>query len=144
MIDSAQVAVAGHSDGGETALAVAYDRPFHDSRVRAAVILSGAAIPDGLSFAPDSPPLLATQGSADTINPPNLTESFYNIARRPKYLLTLLDATHLPPYSYQQPQLGIVERTTIAFLNRYLKHAPLGPLLEAGNVSAAARLTADP
>jgi hypothetical protein len=59
-------------------------------------------------------------------------------------LLTLLGATHFPPYSYEQPQLGIVERATIAFLDRYLKKAPLEPLLAAGNVPGIAHLTADP
>jgi dienelactone hydrolase len=144
LIDPARVAVSGQSDGGETALVVAYDSRFDDSRVRAAVLLSGAEIPNGLRFPPDSPPLLATQGTADTVNPPNLTDAFFRIASRPKFLLTLLAAAHFPPYSYEQPQLGIVERATIAFLDHYLKKAPLEALLVAGNVPAIARLTADP
>jgi dienelactone hydrolase len=144
LIDPTRVAVSGQSDGGETALAVAYDSRFHDSRVRAAVLLSGAENPNGLRFPLHSPPLLATQGTADTVNPPTLTDSFFRIAPRPKFLLTLQGAAHFPPYSYEQPQLGIVERATIAFLDRYLKKAPLEPLLAAGNVSGIAHLTADP
>ena len=144
LIDPTRVAVTGQSDGGETALAVAYDSRFRDSRVRAAVLLSGAEIPNGLRFPLHSPPLLATQGTADTVNLPSLTDSFWRAAPRPKFLLTLLGATHFPPYSYEQPQLGIVERATIAFLNRYLKKAPLEPLLAAGNVRGIARLTAAP
>ena len=35
LVDPERIAVAGHSDGGETALAVAYDRYFRDPRVRA-------------------------------------------------------------------------------------------------------------
>lgn len=148
LIDSRHVAVAGHSDGGDTALAVAYDRRFSDSRVRAAVILSGAEIPgtEGFGFAPGSPPLLATQGASDTVNPPPLTYAFFNAAMRPKYLLTLFGAPHLPPYADEQPQLGIVERVTLAFLDRYLKgDAAAEPRLRrAGAVPGVAALDAEP
>ncbi len=144
LIDPNRVAVSGQSDGGETALAVAYDSHFRDGRVRAAVLLSGAELPNGLRFPALRPPLLATQGTADTVNPPAITDSFFRVAPRPKVLLTLLGATHFPPYSYEQPQLGIVERTTIAFLDHFLKKAPLEPLTAAGNVPGIAHLTAEP
>jgi len=140
--------VSGQSDGGETALAVAYDRLFIDRRVRAAVILSGAEIPGvgGFDFPAPSPPLLASQGTADTINRPFFTYQFFNLAPRPKFLLTLLGASHLPPYTTQQPQLSIVERVSIDFLNRYLKQAPnaLQAMSAAGNVRGVAALQADP
>ncbi len=68
---------------------------------RAAVILSGAEIPGvgGFDFPAPSPPLLATQGTADTINQPRFTYAFFDAAPRPKYLLSLLGAQHLPPYT---------------------------------------------
>ncbi len=145
MIDPSRIAVAGHSDGGETALAAAFDSRFRDPRIRAAVILSGAEIPEAeFNFPRRGPALLATQGSADTVNLPRDTLAFFDIAPRPKFLLTLLHAEHLPPYTNEQPQLHIVERVTIAFLNHYLKHEPLRPLLAAGAASALATLTADP
>ncbi len=145
MIDPTRIAVAGQSDGGETALAAAYDRRFRDSRIRAAVILSGSQLPGaGFSFPHPSPPLLATQGTADTINPPSLTNAFYTKAPRPKFLLTLLGAAHLAPYTYEQPQLRIVERVTIAFLDHYLEQRPLGRLLAAGAVPGVAQLASDP
>jgi dienelactone hydrolase len=148
LIDPREVAVAGQSDGGETALAVAYDRYFRDPRVRAAAILSGAVIPGvgGFAFGSGSPPLLATQGTADTVNPPSATQAFFSAASRPKYLLELLGASHLPPYSYQQPQLGIVERVTTAFFDLYLKRAPgaLRRLRKAGSVAGTASLDARP
>jgi predicted dienelactone hydrolase len=84
LLDRHAIAVSGQSDGGETALAVAYDRLFVDRRVRAAAILSGAKIPGvgGFDFPAPSPPLLATQGTADTINPPAFTHAFFDAAER--------------------------------------------------------------
>jgi hypothetical protein len=55
-------------------------------------------------------------------------------------------AEHLPPYSNQQPQLGTVERVTVAFLDLYLKHrsAASQRLLSVGNVPGTAALLAEP
>ncbi len=148
LIDPARVAVAGQSDGGDTALAVAYNPSFRDPRVKAAVILSGAEMPGvgGFAFPPGGPPLLAAQGSADTVNLPSETHAFFALAHRPKYLLTLIGAEHLPPYSTQQPQLAIVEHVTIAFLDGYLEHEPeaLRRLASLGNVPGTAALLAEP
>jgi dienelactone hydrolase len=148
LIDRPEIAVSGQSDGGETALAVAYDVHFIDRRVRAAVILSGAEIPGvgGFEFPAPSPPLLAAQGTADTINRPIHTDQFFNLAPRPKFLLQLLGASHLPPYTTEQPQLGIVERVSIAFLDRYLKddRRATSRMVASGNVRGVASLQADP
>lgn len=148
LIDRRSVAVAGQSDGGDTALASAFDPRLRDRRVRAAVILSGAEIPaDGaFAFPAHGPALLATQGTADTINLPSETELFYQVAPRPKYLLRLLGAAHLPPYTTQQPQLSIVERVSTAFLDGYLKHrtAALGRLGSLGDVAGIASLISAP
>ena len=148
MIDPAEIAVSGQSDGGDTALAVAYDGPYRDPRVDAAIVLSGAEIPalPSFTFLQGGPPLLATQGTADTINPPSATEAFFTAAQRPKYVLRLLEAGHLPPYSTEQPQLTIVEQVTIAFLDHYLKHIPsaLTRLEALGNAPGTATMLADP
>jgi fermentation-respiration switch protein FrsA (DUF1100 family) len=148
VIDPTQIAVAGQSDGGETALAVADSRRFRDPRVGAAVILSGAEMSGvgGYGFARGGPPLLAVQGTADTTNQPRFTYAFFKAARRPKYLLRLLGAGHLPPYTRAQPQLGIVERVTVSFFDRYLKPSQLSlqTLVSLGNVPALSALVADP
>ena len=132
------MAVTGQSDGGETALAVAYDHLFLDRRVRAAAILSGAEIPGvgGFSFPAPSPPLLAAQGTADTVNPPSFTFAFYDIAPRPKYLLTLFGASHLGPYTGAQPFTAVTERVTTDFFDHYLKGWPraLARMRRAGDV----------
>jgi len=148
IVDPRRVAVSGQSDGGDTALSVAYDVHWHDPRIRAVVILSGQEIPGvgGYTFPAPAPPLLATQGLADTINLPSTTYQFFDAAPRPKYLLTLPGASHLGPYTDEQPQLGVVERVTTAFLDLYLKGEPAARarLLAAGDRSGVAELSAEP
>ena len=89
---------------------------------------------------------MAIQGTADTVNLPSATEAFFTAARRPKYLLRLLGAEHLPPYTTQQPQLTIVERVTITFLDHYLKHGASArrSIPAAGNVPGTAAMLAEP
>ncbi|MGD0452674.1 MAG: hypothetical protein ABSB69_03695 [Solirubrobacteraceae bacterium] len=148
LVDPERIAVAGHSDGGETALAVAYSRRFHDPRVDAAVILSGAEMSGvgGYRFTPGSPPLLAAQGTEDMFNEPKYTNAYFELAQRPKFLLRLLGAGHLPPYTDQQPQLAIVERVTTAFLDSYLEHqsGALQRLVSLGGVAGTSTLVAEP
>jgi fermentation-respiration switch protein FrsA (DUF1100 family) len=114
--------------------------------VSAAVILSGAELPGvgGFDFPAPSPPLLATQGTADTINPPSLTRAFFDIAPAPKYLLTMFGADHLGPYTDAQPQLRIVKRVTIAFMDHYLKGMPNATrrLLAAGDAAGLSAIDA--
>ena len=148
LIDPAHIAVAGQSDGGVSALAVAYSRRFRDPRVGAAVIMSGSEMSGvgGYSFPRAGPALLATQGTADTSNEPRFTYAFFNAARGPKYLLRLIGAQHLPPYTGEQPQLAIVERVTLAFLDGYLRSraASLQRLAPLGTVPKIATILADP
>jgi predicted dienelactone hydrolase len=145
LINPSQIAVAGHSDGGSTALAVAYNRRYVDHRIRAAVILSGAEIPGvfGYSFPAPSPALLAAQGTADHSNAPASTYRYFRIAPNPKFLLSLLGAGHGPPYISQQPQLSIVERVTTAFFDAYLKEGAgaLSQMWSALNVPGVATLS---
>jgi predicted dienelactone hydrolase len=147
MIDSSRIAVSGHSDGGDTALAVAYEQSVRDTRVKAAVILAGAKDPFAPDFtmAADGPPLLAVQGTDDTINPPDQTDAFFGQAARPKYLLKLVGAGHGPPYMEPGQDLEEVEKMTLAFLNRYLKGRPaaLSRYVASGSAGSDSTLTVE-
>ena len=144
-VDARAIAVAGQSDGGDTALAAAYDPAVRDPRVGAAVILSGAEDPFAAAFRmpADGPPLLAVQGTADTINPPPDTYAFFGEAAAPKFLLRLVGASHQPPYTEPGAGLAAVERTTIAFLDWRFRGRPqpLRRLLAAGGPAPGAVLT---
>jgi pimeloyl-ACP methyl ester carboxylesterase len=143
-IDSTRIAVAGHSDGAVAALAAAYDRRHRDRRIDAAIVLSGATLPGMGPFPVHGPPLLAAQGTADRTNSPSNTEAYFDHARRPKFLLWLVGASHLPPYTGQEPQLGIVERATTAFLGHYLQQRSLRLFEDSARRAAITRLIAEP
>ena len=144
LIDQSRVAVAGQSDGAETAFATAYERPWRDRRVRAAVILSGAELGRNASPGPHTPPLLAMQGTADRINPPVYSLDLFRAVARPKFLMLLHRAGHLGPYTRPGPRLAAVERVSIAFLNRYLRSGPLDAITRAAAPFRADTLTSYP
>jgi len=87
---------------------------------------------------------LAVSPSARAFPPflPSATAAYYAAAHPVKYLLTLIGAPHLPPYQTQEPQLGIVERVTIAFLQRYLENrsGALATMLAAGRITGVASI----
>ncbi len=144
LVDPRRIAVAGQSDGAEAALSTAYDRRFRDPRINAAIILSGAALPGFTPPTHGTPPLLAVQGTSDPLNQPNETTDYFRQLHRPKFLLWLLNATHLPPYTTTDRWSTIVERTTTTFLNHYLQGAPLHPLIAAGSRTGISRIVSNP
>jgi dienelactone hydrolase len=143
-VDPSRIAVAGHSDGGITALAVAYDRRFRDPRIRAAIVLSGARLAGMGPFPPRGPALLGVQGTADDLNAPATTAAYFALAPRPKFLLWLVGASHLRPYTDEEPQLGVVEQATIAFLDLALKGGSLTAFERAATRPGLTRLDAEP
>jgi len=64
----------------------------------------------------------------------------------PKFLLSLLGAGHLPPYSTDVRQLALVQSVSTAFLDEYLKHDPhaLQRMESAGDVPGLATMVAQP
>jgi pimeloyl-ACP methyl ester carboxylesterase len=141
------VAIAGHSDGAETALAAATRPvPLGEPTFKAVLFMSGQPI-DG-SVPTHNPPILVTQGTADTINPAGRGLAAFALAASPKYLLTLEGAGHLPPLISGSRFYGVVVRVTETFFDSYLRTGGAGAAratLEAqvaGDPSLA-RLTAD-
>ena len=110
------------------------------------MILSGAGDPGrgGLRLPGAEPAAARHPGDRRHDQPADVTTyAFFDAAPRPKYLLTLLGAPHLRPYTDEQPQLGIVERVTIAFLDAYLKRSPRGAHAD-GSRGTRAREGGDP
>jgi predicted dienelactone hydrolase len=126
LINPNQIAVAGQSDGGDVSLAAAFNTQYFDSRIKLALILSGAeyAAFGGKYFSVDNIPLFLSQGSSDTINPPYCSVQIYDEAKQPKFYLNLINADHLEPYTDQtSPYAKAVRQSTLDFLNYYFKRS---------------------
>jgi predicted dienelactone hydrolase len=125
----------GHSDGGLTVSAWAYNNSFRDRRVAAAVVMAGGmALFPGTYFAPDSPPLLAVHATADETDPYSASVNLFNAVPRavPRHLLTIAGGSHLGPYMFDTalPEVGQV---ITDFLDAYLR----------GDANARSRLLVD-
>jgi fermentation-respiration switch protein FrsA (DUF1100 family) len=112
-------------------MALAFNTCCLDPRVKAAVVMEGVPLPfaGGTYFGRvASPPVLFTQGSADQTVVPATSVSLYNQARPPKALVTIVGGTHSGPYQGDQltPQLDLVARVSVDFLDRYLEGRPDG------------------
>jgi hypothetical protein len=145
LLDSGRVAAAGQSDGGDTVAALAANTCCTDHRLKAVAVLSGAewAAMPGRYFSHAAPPVLFTQGSADTVNPPWTSRQLYQAGHgKARHYLDLLGASHLPPYEGSAPVERIVARVTTAFFDRYVLGQPdaAKTMARDGNVAGAAVL----
>ena len=145
LINTTRIGVAGHSDGGVAALGVGFNACCRDGRISADVLGSAdeQTFPSGSYFPAGSPPMLVIQGDQDSINPPAYSRQIFAGGRPPKYLLWLLNAGHLEPFSTDKAHLTVVEAVTVAFFDRYLKAEAGGVRrMEAGTLPGLATLTA--
>jgi dienelactone hydrolase len=145
LIDPAEIAVSGHSDGGDTVAAVAAATCCRDRQVRAAVVLAGAEWPPlpGRWFAGPAPPMLFVQGTADTWNFPAASEQLYRADTTGwRYYLNLPGADHFAPYEGDGTPEPIVARVTIDFLDYYLlgEQDRLGAMRRASKVPGVAEM----
>jgi dienelactone hydrolase len=138
-VDATRIAVAGHSDGGEAALATGFQAGMADPRVRAVIALSVQPLTGSVIERPGGLPILFAQGDEDTVNPYSRGVAAYAQAVPPKFLLILHGAGHLPPFNGQSPWAAVVDRVTIDFLDQYLAGIP-APLAADGTVPGVAIL----
>jgi predicted dienelactone hydrolase len=146
LVSRSEIAVIGHSDGGDVSLATAANTCCRDRRVKVAVILSGAELKwfKGTYFATPAMPLLVVQGTVDpSLNPVACSVQIYDQAPQPKYYLSMLGQTHFSAYLPAGPALNVVKRVTLDFLNAYLRNSPssLAAITRAGRVAGLATIT---
>ncbi len=115
-IDPERIAIAGTSAGAITALNVGYGADLPDAtvdgvsaEVRAAVSLSGAALPGGAIDANDAPALLF-HGTADPLVPYGWATATVDAAQAAgltSYLVTWVDAGHVPYVAHREEILTL-------------------------------------
>lgn len=132
-VDPTRVALAGHSDGAEAALAASIDpTPAGEPIIRAVIAMSVSPLPGSGSLA--SPPALVTQGDADPINPDALGRQVFDSLRSPKFFLDLLGGGHLPPVEAGSAWLPTIQAVSEDFLNLYIAgNGSLATLLRDGD-----------
>ena len=138
-VDASRIAVAGHSDGGDTMAALAAAACCRDGHVRAAIILAGAQWPafTGHWFAGSTPPMMFVQGSDDTWNPPAASVQLYQADTTGlRYYLDLPGAGHFSPYEGGATPEPVVAAVTLDFLNAYVadENSSLAAMWQAGQV----------
>jgi predicted dienelactone hydrolase len=146
LLNPREIAVAGHSDGGDTVAAMVANTCCIDHRVAAAVVLAGAKWPQmpGRYFVRPTPPMLFVQGNADTCNPPAASVQLYQAdTTGRRYYLNLPGANHFTPYVGRGTPEPVVARVTTDFLDRYLvdRHGAGAAMRQDGNAAGVAELT---
>ena len=115
--------------------------------MKAVVALTGLVAGPGAHFAGITTPLLLEHGTADTTVPFSGSVNAYAAANPPKFFVTLIGQTHGSAFGGgTHPAEVVVERTTIDFLDRYLRGQPAGlaRLAQDGTVPGVATLQATP
>ncbi len=145
LINATRVAVAGHSDGGDTVAAMAGMSCCRYPHLRAAVVLAGAEWPAfaGHWFSAPTAPMLFVQGTDDVWNPQTASMQLYEAdTSGPRYYLQLAGANHFTPYEGDSAPEPIVVQVTIDFLDHYLAGdaGTLNAMSQAGRVSGVSEL----
>lgn len=124
-VANSKVVVIGHSDGGVTAAAVAFNSVVGDPRVGAGVIISGDCGEFGGAWFPDgSPALLAIHGDADGVNPYASSVGLYAAdGGGPRYLVVVHGAGHLDLLT-DDPPLSTVVGLITDFIASYVGNDP--------------------
>lgn len=118
-VDGKRLGVVGHSDGADTALDIGYYPGRSDPRFRAVVAVAPDAM-TGPGGSTGAAPLLLAQGDRDSVVPFSNSQTVWNQVHARRFYLVLQGADHLPPAQGAAPWAPVLERSTIAFLDRYV------------------------
>ncbi|MEJ7585869.1 MAG: hypothetical protein WKF43_17700, partial [Acidimicrobiales bacterium] len=144
LIARRHIGVAGHSLGAITTLGL-LNTCCIDPRIDAVVPISGIQLPfPGGSFTyAQKTPILLIHGDADGTVPYAGSQQVYAAARRPKYLLTLLGAGHVPFFGAGGE---VLVDSMVHFLDAYLDEndRALARLKAGGSVPGVSRLDSSP
>ncbi len=122
IVDDHEIGVAGMSLGGMTVYGLIANTCCRDGRIQAALVMAGVHddFPDG-KYVHQRTPVLLVQGDAD-IGYHHSRDAYPQLAP-PKWFITLHGRPHSPPFEVPRGKTApIVDTTTTAFWNRYLKH----------------------
>jgi dienelactone hydrolase len=126
-VDPQHIGVAGMSLGGQTAYGLVSHTCCRDGRITGAIVMAGVhdAFPGG-NYVKQTMPVLLVQGDAD-IGYHHSRDTYPQLAP-PKWFVTLKGERHSPPFEVPRASAaaGIVDRTTVAFWDQYLKGDPTG------------------
>ena len=120
-VDDREVGVAGMSLGGMTVYGLISHTCCRDGRIQAAIVMAGVHddFPDG-TYVHQHLPVLLIQGDAD-IGYHHSRDAYPQLSP-PKWFITLHGEGHSPPFEVPRGKTAvIVDTTTTAFWNRYLK-----------------------
>jgi predicted dienelactone hydrolase len=132
-IDAKRIAVGGHSLGAMTTVGLVADRCCGDVRIRAAVEMSGTRRPfPGGEATAHAVPTLWVHGTDDTTFPVRDSETLFEEAAGPKFIVVLRDTPHVPWRNAEA--VPLVQDAVEQFLDEYLVGRPGGaePLRGAG------------
>ncbi len=148
LADPERVAAVGHSLGGITTYGLVYNSCCVDTRVRAAVVLSGATVGfPGTWFTGITTPLLHIHGDADQTVKYGFGTAAYKNANAPKYFITILGGRH------STEEIGgdsvgqrAVEDAALDFLAAYVlgDTSKLADIDRAGNIPGVTTLQHTP
>lgn len=145
LVDPTEIAVAGHSLGAVSALAVVSDRCCIDDRVTAAVVVDGTRLPfPGGGAVRRNVPLLVVHGDRDQVFPIAQGRDLYATAAPPRYMLALAGVPHTP---FADRRSRAVTIAAVAdFLDLHLGNRPgaAEALRRDADASGLATLSTDP
>jgi predicted dienelactone hydrolase len=119
------LALAGHSLGGATTLAAAFDPCCGASDPSAVVDIAGVAVnvTPGASFADADPlPTLIVHGVRDAVVPYAQSETAFATLPGPHWFVTITDGQHSS--MFEPPEVEVLTDSVVAFLDAQLKGSP--------------------